>query len=201
MWWRRLQLIKEVNFFLVVVPPITRNKGDDDDLVTDLMLNDALLQLLIVWSLSTVPPPLNDFCFVLDFNFDFVFNDLTDIPISNKDNKDLLLEDSAAMWEFVKEILELAIKLVKPNGKYLTHVRLAESPHSLENINILFFIISGNRIRMQNYIGQIRTIVERGNFHQSAILFTHCLCAFIPWRVGLLWSVENFKLICKAFFM
>lgn len=56
-------------------------------------------------------------------SFDYVFNDLTDIPISSKDNKDLYLENSDEMWQFVKQILQLALKLVRENtGKYLNHV-------------------------------------------------------------------------------
>ena len=55
-------------------------------------------------------------------SFDYVFNDLTDIPISTKDSKDLFVENSSELWTFVKEILELSLKLLRPDGKYLNHV-------------------------------------------------------------------------------
>lgn len=48
--------------------------------------------------------------------FDYVFNDLTDIPLSPEDShvgKDL--------WGFVKKVLSLALPLVKDDGKYLNH--------------------------------------------------------------------------------
>lgn len=59
-------------------------------------------------------------------SFDVIFNDLTDIPISTKDNKELLdfLENTDEKWNFVKEILELSLKLLRPTGLYLNHVRL-----------------------------------------------------------------------------
>jgi spermine synthase len=56
-------------------------------------------------------------------SFDFVFNDLTDIPISANDSKDGLLNSDEEMWAFFKRILILALQLVRPNGKYLNHVR------------------------------------------------------------------------------
>lgn len=50
--------------------------------------------------------------------FDYVFNDLTDIPIS----KDSKLEPTVELWEFVLKILKLGLPLVKADGKYLNHV-------------------------------------------------------------------------------
>lgn len=49
--------------------------------------------------------------------FDVVFNDLTDIPIEDN-SKD---GDNLALWDFIKKILELALPLVRPDGKYLNH--------------------------------------------------------------------------------
>ena len=55
--------------------------------------------------------------------FDYVFNDLTDIPISSKDTVQPIVENSPELWNFVKQILELGLQLVRPDGKYLNHVR------------------------------------------------------------------------------
>jgi hypothetical protein len=49
--------------------------------------------------------------------FDVVFNDLTDIPISSEQN-----EVGRRLWEFVRNILNLSLKCLKPEGKYLNHV-------------------------------------------------------------------------------
>ncbi|XP_028171348.1 spermine synthase [Ostrinia nubilalis] len=55
---------------------------------------------------------------------DYIFGDLTDIPIS----------DSACgeLWEFMITILESAFKILKPDGKFMTHGNGATSPESLE---------------------------------------------------------------------
>ncbi|XP_054163120.1 spermine synthase-like [Oppia nitens] len=54
-------------------------------------------------------------------SFDFVFNDLTDIPISAQDNRDAGLDGDEDLWTFFKRILNLALKLVRPDGFYLNH--------------------------------------------------------------------------------
>lgn len=46
--------------------------------------------------------------------FDYVFGDLTDIPISTVPDGD--------EWDFIRLILNSSIKVLKPNGKYMTHV-------------------------------------------------------------------------------
>lgn len=53
--------------------------------------------------------------------FDYVFNDLTDIPISSKDSKQKDEQPTLELWEFVLKILKLGLPLVKPDGKYLNH--------------------------------------------------------------------------------
>lgn len=46
--------------------------------------------------------------------FDYVFGDLTDIPIS--------VTPTGEMWDFIVKILQLSFKILKPSGKYMTHV-------------------------------------------------------------------------------
>ena len=46
--------------------------------------------------------------------FDYVFGDLTDIPISDT--------PTGEIWDFIRTILEQSFKILKPNGFYLTHV-------------------------------------------------------------------------------
>ncbi|XP_055842825.1 spermine synthase isoform X2 [Episyrphus balteatus] len=45
--------------------------------------------------------------------FDYVFGDLTDIPISDT--------PIGECWDFIRTILEHSFKILKPDGKYLTH--------------------------------------------------------------------------------
>ncbi|XP_055909839.1 spermine synthase isoform X1 [Eupeodes corollae] len=48
-----------------------------------------------------------------DKKFDYVFGDLTDIPISDT--------PIGECWDFIRTILEHSFKILKPDGKYLTH--------------------------------------------------------------------------------
>lgn len=56
--------------------------------------------------------------------FDYVFGDLTDIPISTTPHGDA--------WDFVRLILNSSMKVLKPGGKYMTHGNGASCPESLK---------------------------------------------------------------------
>lgn len=51
-----------------------------------------------------------------DRKFDYIFGDLTDIPISESLTEQL--------WAFVNKILQMSFKVLKPDGKFMTHVRI-----------------------------------------------------------------------------
>jgi len=58
--------------------------------------------------------------------FDFIFGDLTDVPLSltpQKQNKE---------WQFLQSVLGKSLGLLKPNGKFLTHGAGAASVQSLD---------------------------------------------------------------------
>lgn len=55
--------------------------------------------------------------------FDYVFGDLTDIPISDT--------PTGEIWNFIRAILDRSFKILKPTGKYLTHGNGANRPDSL----------------------------------------------------------------------
>jgi spermine synthase len=57
--------------------------------------------------------------------FDYVFGDLTDIPISDDPN-------SGEIWDFIRLILESSFKVLKPTGKFMTHGNGASCPDSLK---------------------------------------------------------------------
>lgn len=46
--------------------------------------------------------------------FDYVFGDLTDIPISD--------DASSEPWKFIMHVIEMSFDILKPNGKFMTHV-------------------------------------------------------------------------------
>ncbi|CAL1689449.1 unnamed protein product [Lasius platythorax] len=56
--------------------------------------------------------------------FDYVFGDLTDIPISTTPHGDA--------WDFIRLILNSSMKVLKPSGKYMTHGNGASCPESLK---------------------------------------------------------------------
>lgn len=47
--------------------------------------------------------------------FDYVFGDLTDIPISDDPS-------SSEPWKFIMRVIEMSFDVLKPNGKFMTHV-------------------------------------------------------------------------------
>ncbi|XP_011503003.1 PREDICTED: spermine synthase isoform X2 [Ceratosolen solmsi marchali] len=55
---------------------------------------------------------------------DYVFGDLTDIPISTAPHGDA--------WDFIRLILNSSMKVLKPTGKYMTHGNGASCPKSLK---------------------------------------------------------------------
>ncbi|ENN72455.1 hypothetical protein YQE_10798, partial [Dendroctonus ponderosae] len=46
--------------------------------------------------------------------FDYVFGDLTDVPIS--------VDKSLELWAFINKVLKLSFQVLKPDGKFMTHV-------------------------------------------------------------------------------
>lgn len=56
--------------------------------------------------------------------FDYVFGDLTDIPISDT--------PTGEIWDFIRTILESSFKVLKPDGKFMTHGNGVSCPESLE---------------------------------------------------------------------
>ncbi|XP_006627812.2 spermine synthase [Lepisosteus oculatus] len=56
--------------------------------------------------------------------FDYVINDLTAVPISTAPEED-------SMWEFLRLILDLSIKVLQPSGKYFTQGNCANLTEAL----------------------------------------------------------------------
>ena len=46
--------------------------------------------------------------------FDYIFGDLTDVPLS--------AERQSKEWQFLQSVLDKSLELLKPFGRFLTHV-------------------------------------------------------------------------------
>ncbi|KAF4532243.1 hypothetical protein B566_EDAN004329 [Ephemera danica] len=55
--------------------------------------------------------------------FDFVFGDLTDIPLSST--------PQGQVWDFIRLILNKALRVLKPTGKFMTHGNGSSCPKAL----------------------------------------------------------------------
>ncbi|XP_050316192.1 spermine synthase isoform X1 [Anthonomus grandis grandis] len=56
--------------------------------------------------------------------FDYIFGDLTDIPIEENESPEL--------WSFIIKIMKMSFKVLKPDGKFMTHVTGTCSPQAIE---------------------------------------------------------------------
>ncbi|CAG9767863.1 unnamed protein product [Ceutorhynchus assimilis] len=56
--------------------------------------------------------------------FDYVFGDLTDVPISENESQEV--------WAFINNIISLSFKILKPSGKFMTHLTGGSSPEAIE---------------------------------------------------------------------
>lgn len=53
--------------------------------------------------------------------FDYIFNDLTDLPVLSESN-DLSALENVSIWNFIKKVLNLSLPSLAPGGKYINHV-------------------------------------------------------------------------------
>lgn len=67
--------------------------------------------------------------------FDYVFGDLTDIPISDT--------PTGEIWDFIRSILEKSFKILKTDGIYLQHVSLIIM---VERIRINIYVFSNREM-------------------------------------------------------
>ncbi|XP_074026814.1 spermine synthase [Leptinotarsa decemlineata] len=63
-----------------------------------------------------------------DRKFDYIFGDLTDVPISKKHSE---------LWTFINKVLKLSFKILKPDGKFMTHLIGSSCIESIETFKSL----------------------------------------------------------------
>jgi spermine synthase len=69
-------------------------------------------------------PFMGDKCKKEGRMFDYIFGDLTDIPIS--------LKAEGEVWDFFKTTLQLSFSILKPEGSYFTHANGVTSGDNLK---------------------------------------------------------------------
>uniref|UniRef100_A0A6B2EHZ7 Putative spermidine synthase n=1 Tax=Phlebotomus kandelakii TaxID=1109342 RepID=A0A6B2EHZ7_9DIPT len=89
--------------------------------------------------------------------FDYVFGDLTDVPISPTPTGEL--------WDFIRTFLEASFKVLKPTGKFMTHANGSNCPEALrmyENeLNKL-----NPRVKYTTSKAFVPSFMEEWNFYQ-----------------------------------
>ncbi|KAG1687671.1 Spermine synthase [Nymphon striatum] len=94
--------------------------------------------------------------YIADGNtFDFIFNDLTDVPVS--------LDPVSIYWSMVENILKLAMKLLKENGKYYNHATNFNAISSLEMYEKLLDSLSP-KVTYRKYDAHVPSFMERYPF-------------------------------------
>ena len=84
-------------------------------------------------------------CMTEEMRFDYVFGDLPDILVGPKQVRfdftifqmlECFYAFSDEVWSFIRKIISL-FKILKPNGKYLTHCNGTSSPAALKEFEDL----------------------------------------------------------------
>jgi len=76
-------------------------------------------------------------CVAENKQFDYIFGDLTDVPIDT-DN------EAKELWDFISKILKLGLSSVKTGGKYLTHVSGKAVPGVRDTLQDKVYLIAAS---------------------------------------------------------
>ncbi|KAI2809027.1 hypothetical protein BLOT_000168 [Blomia tropicalis] len=100
-------------------------------------------------------------------SFDFVFNDLTDFPISSKNTKELYLyyKNQEEGWNFITQVLKLALQLVRADGKYLNHATGLGSKDSLEEYERILKQLP-NKVEFTQHSALVPSFLEEWVFYE-----------------------------------
>ncbi|KAG1687674.1 Spermine synthase [Nymphon striatum] len=133
--------------------------GGDGALLNELLKEDPKFVTMII-----VDDALKIMAeYIADGNtFDFIFNDLTDVPVS--------LDPVSIYWSMVENILKLAMKLLKENGKYYNHATNFNAISSLEMYEKLLDSLSP-KVTYRKYDAHVPSFMERLICIQARIEF------------------------------
>lgn len=113
---------------------------------------------------------------------DYIFGDLTDVPISDT--------PSGEIWDFIMLILETSFKILKPTGKFMTHVNIEmEYVKSHRLLFYWFFFVSvGKRCQLSRSAQDVRKATGQagsaGELHEEQRVHT-----IVPRRLDLLSNI------------
>ncbi|RWS08369.1 spermine synthase-like isoform X1 [Dinothrombium tinctorium] len=91
--------------------------------------------------------------------FDVIFNDLTDIPISTT------ADASKHLWDFVKKILNLSLRCLRDDGKYLNHATGAGSIKALETFEKLLTELPV-KVKFSRHSAYVPSFLENWVFYE-----------------------------------
>jgi len=101
-------------------------------------------------------------CVEWDTKFDFIFGDLTDIPINTLPEGEL--------WDFVLNIIELAFSCLAPGGVFLTHATGAASKESLQTFETAVLGKLGRPVRFTRSEAYVPSFMEKWVFYQIRVV-------------------------------
>ncbi|UXI18514.1 putative signaling protein hedgehog [Sarcoptes scabiei] len=98
--------------------------------------------------------------------FDIIFNDLTDIPISSEEKRDIIVDDNQKLWAFVKKILEFSLELLHPGGLYFNHAIGINCKQSLQEYENVLREIKKFQIEFSSHSRFVPSFLENWVFYQ-----------------------------------
>lgn len=99
-------------------------------------------------------------CKAKQFEFDYIFGDLTDTPVSTGPR-------DSDLWQFLGTILELGVGLLRPNsGRYLTHCNGINVPHSLTAYEKVLSELAGGKCKFTQTQSYVNSFMETWVFYQ-----------------------------------
>lgn len=115
--------------------------------------------------------------------FDYVFSDLTDIPLSSS-------ETQSAEWQFLSNVLTKSLRLLRRGGRFLTHGSGVSSVRSLDNFEAHLKNLSDPvRVEYRRYNAFVPSFMEDWVFYQVAN------CFFSPQRALQASFYDTFTLV------
>ncbi|KAH9412545.1 hypothetical protein DERP_006507 [Dermatophagoides pteronyssinus] len=98
--------------------------------------------------------------------FDIIFNDLTDIPISTSEQRDCIVEDNQKLWSFIRKILQLSMKCLRPGGLYLNHAIGMNCKQSLADYEQVINELPDVKLNISKHTRYVPSFMEDWVFYQ-----------------------------------
>ena len=90
--------------------------------------------------------------------FDYIFGDLTDIPLSNDTEKE--------EWQLLTNAISKSFKVLRPSGRFLTHGAGAPSVSSLAVFENYLKTLQGPSVQFTSCMANVPSFMEEWIFYQ-----------------------------------